>query len=148
MNHFDAYRKLQEEADSVDSVSLNVPVLIRIMEVCREDIKSDEELHKFAEQIIAAKDRGTLGMKDWDSICTCSKDESVQEETVKEAYEPTELDKKVDGKQKHTVELDHHDLDKIRYFLEKPDHDTAKAQMHRVIRKHFGHLHGMEQSHF
>ena len=51
MNHFDAYRKIQEEVGSTDSVSLNVPVLIRIMEVCREEIKSDEELHKFAEQI-------------------------------------------------------------------------------------------------
>ena len=73
MNHFDAYRKLQEEVGSTDSVSLNVPVLIRIMEVCREEIKSDEELHKFAEQIIAAKDRGVLTMADWDDICSCSK---------------------------------------------------------------------------
>jgi hypothetical protein len=73
MNHFDAYRKIQEEVDSSDSVSLTVPLLIRIMEVCREEIGSDEELHKFAEQIVAAKDRGTLGMKDWDDICTCSK---------------------------------------------------------------------------
>lgn len=73
MNHFDTYRKLQEEAGQVDSVSLDVPLLIRIMEVCREEIKDDKELHEFATQIVAAKDRGTLGMKDWDDICTCGK---------------------------------------------------------------------------
>lgn len=37
---------------------------------------------------------------------------------------------------KHIIELDHHDLDKIRYFLEKPHHDRANARMHDVIRKH------------
>ena len=73
MNPFETYRKLQEEAETADSVSLNVPVLIRIMEVCREEIKDDKELHQFAEQIIAAKDRGTLTMKDWDDICSCGK---------------------------------------------------------------------------
>ena len=73
MNQFDAYRKLQEEVGSTDSVSLTVPLLIRIMEVCREEIKDDKELHQFAEQIAAIKDRGTLGMQDWDDMCTCSK---------------------------------------------------------------------------
>ena len=73
MNPFDAYRKLQEEIGQSDHVTLDVPLLIRIMEVCREEIKDDEEIHRFATQIVAAKDRGVLGIKDWDDICTCSK---------------------------------------------------------------------------
>lgn len=76
MNPFETYRKLREEAGATDSVTLDVPLLIRIMEVCREDIKDDKELHEFATQIVAAKDRGVLGMKDWDDICSCSKKSS------------------------------------------------------------------------
>lgn len=89
MNPFDTYRKLQEEAGQVDSVTLDVPLLIRIMEVCREEIEDDKELHQFATQIVAIKDRGVLGMKDWDDLCTCSK-----------KNESTELNKKIDGQQK------------------------------------------------
>lgn len=76
MTPMDTYRKLHEDASSgfgVDAVTLDVPLLIRIMEVCREDIKDDIEIHKFATQIIALKDRGVLGIKDWDDMCTCSK---------------------------------------------------------------------------
>ena len=42
-----------------DIVSMNVPLFIRMLELAREDIKSDEDLHKFVEKvIIASKEKG------------------------------------------------------------------------------------------
>ena len=56
-----------------DVISLNVPLLIRILEAAREDIKTDVELHELVENIIKIKDRGVLTMVDYDQICSCSK---------------------------------------------------------------------------
>lgn len=63
------------------------------------------------------------------------------DKAVAENYQPTDLEKKINGQQSHDVKFDHHDLKKIAYFLEKPDHNAAKAHMHAVIKKHFGNLH-------
>ncbi len=54
--------------DKIDNVNMDVPLLIRIMEMSREDIKSDEELHKVAERIIAIKDKDVLTMDDYRMI--------------------------------------------------------------------------------
>jgi len=73
MNTFDTYRQLNEDTQG-DTISLNVPLLIRMLETAREDIKSDFELHKFVEQVIKISDRGVLTMEDYDDICSCWKD--------------------------------------------------------------------------
>lgn len=73
---FDTYRQMLSEASNgVNSVTMDVPFLIRVMEACREDVEDDVELHKFAEQIIhaAAGTNVPLVMDDWDRVCTCSK---------------------------------------------------------------------------
>ena len=72
MNTFDTYRQLNEDTQG-DTISLNVPLLIRMLETAREDIKSDVELHKFVEQVIKISDRGVLTMEDYDDICSCWK---------------------------------------------------------------------------
>ncbi len=38
--------------DPIDSVSLDVPTLIRVMELSREEVKSDEELHHVVEKLL------------------------------------------------------------------------------------------------
>ena len=56
------------EADEVDTITLDVPLLTRIMEVCREDIKSDAELHEFLERIIAESKKGVMTMENYGNI--------------------------------------------------------------------------------
>jgi len=72
-NPFDTYRVMLKEDTSGDVISLDVPLLIRILEAAREDIKNDVELHKFVENMIKISDRGVLTMKDYDDICSCWK---------------------------------------------------------------------------
>lgn len=54
--------------DAVDTVTMDVPFLIRIMELARESLKSDVELHVAVEKIISASKDGTLDMKSYESI--------------------------------------------------------------------------------
>lgn len=56
------------QPDTKDSVSLDVPLFIRMLELAREDIKSDEELHKVVERVLDLKDKGTLTMDDYSYI--------------------------------------------------------------------------------
>lgn len=72
-NPFDTYRVMLKEDTTGDVISLDVPLLIRILEAAREDIKTDVELHKFVENMIKISDRGVLTMKDYDDICACWK---------------------------------------------------------------------------
>lgn len=52
-----------------DIISMNVPLYIRTLELAREDIKSDADLHKFVEKVIkASKKEGYLSMNDYDSF--------------------------------------------------------------------------------
>jgi hypothetical protein len=52
-----------------DKATVDIPLLIRIMEFSREDAKTDMDLHKVAENIIALSETGrTLTMSDYDAI--------------------------------------------------------------------------------
>ena len=50
-----------------DIVKMNVPLLIRVFEYVREDVKTDVELHKVVEHIIAQGNR-ILTMADYSKI--------------------------------------------------------------------------------
>lgn len=59
----------KEETEGVDSVTLDVPLLIRLMEFAREDAADDMALHKVAEKLIGmAEDGQALSMSDYESI--------------------------------------------------------------------------------
>jgi hypothetical protein len=53
-------------ADQVDTVTVDVPLLIRLLEYAREDAKTDMDLHNLAENLIKAK--RTLTMDDYDHL--------------------------------------------------------------------------------
>jgi len=56
-------------ADRQDIVSLDVPLLIRLMELAREDIKDDAKLHDVATAIIKLSMGGKpLTMQDYEKI--------------------------------------------------------------------------------
>jgi len=66
---------VREETNPTDKVSMDIPLLIRIMEYAREDAKTDMDLHNVAENLIALSKEGlTLGMDSYDSIIASDKD--------------------------------------------------------------------------
>lgn len=59
----------QPNNNPTDTVSVDVPLLIRLLEYAREDAKTDMDLHNVAEQLIAlSKNNQTLTMREYDKI--------------------------------------------------------------------------------
>jgi hypothetical protein len=66
---------VREKTNPTDKVSMDIPLLIRIMEYAREDAQTDMDLHNVAENLIALSKEGlTLGMDSYDSIIASDKD--------------------------------------------------------------------------
>lgn len=58
------------EENPTDTVSVDVPLLIRLLEYAREDAKTDLDLHYVAERLIELSREGNvLTMNDYDNIC-------------------------------------------------------------------------------
>jgi hypothetical protein len=51
-----------------DIVKLDVPLFIRLLELAREDVKQDADLHDVAEAVIKLSQEGVVTMADYDSI--------------------------------------------------------------------------------
>lgn len=59
---------IKEELDKKDTVTFDIPLLIRILEYSREDLKSDVELHKMVERLLKMRNKGPLSMDDYNQI--------------------------------------------------------------------------------
>lgn len=69
------------QGNTPDTVTVDVPLMIRLFEYAREDAKSDMDLHDVAERLIAMSTEGqVLTMADYDEICPSHKnvDESAE----------------------------------------------------------------------
>ena len=74
-----ASQQVTELAPGQDRVSMDVPLLIRIMEYAREDAKTDMDLHHVADKIIELSiDGKVLTMDDYESIVAKSEQSSDQ----------------------------------------------------------------------
>lgn len=51
-----------------DIVQLDVPLFIRLLELAREDVKQDADLHDVAEAVIKMSQNGPVTMADYDKI--------------------------------------------------------------------------------
>lgn len=51
-----------------DTVTMNIPLLIRTLELAREDMETDAELHHMVERLIELKDKEVLTMDDYNFI--------------------------------------------------------------------------------
>jgi hypothetical protein len=60
--------ELDEGVDKKDTVVLDIPLLIRVLELAREDIKSDADLHRVVEKLISIRNKGVLTMDDYNTI--------------------------------------------------------------------------------
>jgi hypothetical protein len=52
----------------MDIVKLDVPLFIRLLELAREDVKQDADLHDVAEAVIKLSQQGPVTMADYDKI--------------------------------------------------------------------------------
>ena len=52
----------------MDVVKINVPTFIRLLELVREEIKNDPDLHDIAEIVTLLSQDGVITMRDYDSI--------------------------------------------------------------------------------
>jgi len=60
---------MKPQHNPADKVTLDVPLFIRLLEYAREDAKTDMDLHKVTENIIALSETGkTLTMAQYDAI--------------------------------------------------------------------------------
>lgn len=59
-----------EMKDRQDFVSFDVPLLIRVFELVREDIKTDKDLHDLVERILSMKNKGILTMDQYEEIAS------------------------------------------------------------------------------
>jgi hypothetical protein len=78
---------LEERVDKKDTVTLDIPLLIRIMELAREDIKTDMDLHRVVEKLINIRNKGMLTMKDYNYISKIHEEvmSQVSPEVIEEA---------------------------------------------------------------
>jgi hypothetical protein len=57
------------QQDTVDTVTVDVPLLIRLLEYAREDAKTDMDLHDVATKMVkAAKGKSALTMSDYENL--------------------------------------------------------------------------------
>ena len=78
-----------EEVDKKDTITMDIPLLIRVLELAREDVKTDAELHRVVEKLIDIRNKGTLTMDDYDFVAKLK--ESLQlEDTYQDSYAATQ----------------------------------------------------------
>ena len=79
-------RKLMEAVESaqtanpIDTVTVDIPLLIRLLEFSREDAQDDMDLHQLADNMINLSPEGnTLTMADYEELVTgLGKDENAE----------------------------------------------------------------------
>ena len=73
-----------KEEDKVDTITMDVPLFIRMLEYSREDASQDMDLHDVTEKAISlGKERGILQMDDYDEIIGTT--EKINEVNLKQA---------------------------------------------------------------
>ena len=63
-------QNIKEMQDKQDYVSMDIPLLIRLFELVREDVKTDVDLHNVVERIISLKNKGILSMDQYEQIAS------------------------------------------------------------------------------
>lgn len=67
-HEFDESVEILEATDEKDMVCFDIPLLIRVLEFTREDMKTDIELHNMVERLINMRETYPLTMKHYDAI--------------------------------------------------------------------------------
>jgi hypothetical protein len=79
-----------KEEDKVDTITMDIPLFLRMLEYSREDASQDIDLHDVTEKAISlGKERGILQMDDYDEIIGTA--EEIDEAELNEAYVPSNI---------------------------------------------------------
>lgn len=92
---------LKEAVDKRDTVTFDIPFLIRVMEYAREDAKSDMDLHKVVAKLINIRNKGVLSMKDYNFVVRIR--ESLDLSEMESLYSIDEADSKYGSDYQDTV---------------------------------------------
>ena len=78
------------EEDAVDTITMDIPLFLRMLEYSREDASQDMDLHDVTEKAnTLGKERGILTMDDYDAIVGAA--EEIDETELSEAYVPSNI---------------------------------------------------------
>ena len=69
-DHATDLTRVVEGTDKKDTITFDIPLLIRVLELTREDIKSDIDLHRVVERLIQIRNKGVLTMADYRMIAS------------------------------------------------------------------------------
>jgi hypothetical protein len=83
----------KEEVDKKDTITFDIPLLIRVLELAREDLKSDPDLHKVVEKLINIRNKGMLTMDDYEYIANIKEDFEITEQDCNCKMNPKEWEK-------------------------------------------------------
>lgn len=61
-------QNIKQLQNQQDYVSMDIPLLIRILESVRKGVKTDQDLHNLVERIIGIKNLGILSIEQYDKI--------------------------------------------------------------------------------
>jgi hypothetical protein len=76
-------QNIKEMQDQQDYVSMDIPLLIRLFELVREDVKTDQDLHDLVERILSVKNMGILSMDQYDKIASKYAGQAAELESIK-----------------------------------------------------------------
>ena len=130
-----------EEVDDKDTITFDIPLLIRVLEMTREDVKSDAQLHKVVEKLINIRNKGVLTMDDYKLVAQLKEQylpegEVGDEKTVKVKSLPPELAPKKDPK----------DVERTRdrsfsAFYEKTKKENVDFDFDQLVKRKIGRAH-------
>jgi hypothetical protein len=122
--------KEEEGEDPIDTITMDVPLFIRVLEYAKEDAETDMDLHDLAEKAISAtKQQGMLSMDDYDMLVGELKQIGM-EEAEEEGY--SQFLKTDDNPEGKTKGLDTKTMNKILMNVIK-DLDELKQLGEGVI---------------
>jgi hypothetical protein len=82
--------KEAKEEDAVDTITMDIPLFLRMLEYAREDAQKDLDLHDVTEKANKlGKERGILSMEDYEEIVGAA--EEIDEAELTEAYVPSNI---------------------------------------------------------
>jgi hypothetical protein len=64
----------------IDIVKLDVPVFLRLLELSREEIKDDADLHDLVEKVIEISQERPVTMKDYNELVSFAKKQGSEDE--------------------------------------------------------------------
>ena len=72
--------KEEQSEDPVDTITMDIPLFLRMLEYAREDAKEDMDLHDVTEKAnLLGKERGILQMEDYNEIVGTTESTPIQE---------------------------------------------------------------------